>query len=338
MMLVCASLLPVLLRPDASCLAGSNVVASPPNDINADTATRFRIRYPTLAHTPPISADMPPSVSRAYRLLDSVLRSPGIDDRIAGAGQAGGGNESGSDLTAHMVRSIYVATDYDPMSFAQYADATYQRGEPGYIASLRGLADLLANRVRLDDEERGNAYYSMLVADYILRVRVAAIDSIVDPSPEYTQYRAVAEVIDTLKGMRFVNAAIAPAPSPAGLSSIRFQYMPGNYIDPGETAIERDAASVPYRLTDPAFATAAGRFAMRPGQEAIVFLRHADYRREGFWDSYILQIEPRASYNALPIVEGRVRDLNHVWSDADTIPYAAWRDKFLHLRSHLLGG
>ena len=87
------------------------------------------------------------------------------------------------------------------------------------MASLRGFSDLLANKMRGSGEGYGNAFYSMLVADYILRVRVAAIDSIVDPYPEYTQYRAVAEVLDTLKGGRFINAAIATAPSPAGVSS-----------------------------------------------------------------------------------------------------------------------
>ena len=309
---------------------------APLNDVAGDTATtRFRIRYPALSHMPPVTADMPVPVGSAYRFLDSLLRSPGVNSRV---GQMAGISEAGSDLMTRMIRGIYVATDYDPTIFVQYADGAYQYGEPGYVASLRGFSDLLANKMRGSGEGYGNAFYSMLVADYILRVRVAAIDSIVDPYPEYTQYRAVAEVLDTLKGGRFINAAIATAPSPAGVSSIRFQYMPGNYIDPGETAIERDAASVPYKIPDPAFTTAAGRFAMRPGQEAIVFLRHADYRHEGGMDSYVLQIEPRASYNALPIVGGSVRDLNHVWSDTDAMPYEMWREQFGRLRSRLLGG
>ena len=110
--LVGALVLPGAHRPDMSCLAGSAMAHAPLNDVAGDTATtRFRIRYPALSHMPPVTADMPVPVGSAYRFLDSLLRSPGVNSRV---GQMAGISEAGSDLMTRMIRGIYVATDYDP--------------------------------------------------------------------------------------------------------------------------------------------------------------------------------------------------------------------------------
>ena len=53
-------------------------------------------------------------------------------------------------------------------------------------------------------------------------------------------------------------------------------------------------------------------------------------------DYYYLHLEPWASNNALPIIDGKVRDLNHVWSDQDLLPYRDWRSRFLSIRSTIL--
>ncbi len=37
-----------------------------------------------------------------------------------------------------------------------------------------------------------------------------------------------------------------------------------------------------------------------------------------------LDIESTASYNALPIIDGNIRDINHIWSNQTTISYSQW--------------
>lgn len=336
---LCFSLLCGPLMSDGRCFAGGASMERRhfPDRSDSDTApSSFRVRYAGLLRTPPVSGDMPAEIAQAYLYLDSLLRMPSLGNRVRGNG---GAIEGDRHLIARMARSVYSVTDYDPAIFSQYADEVDGKSGMGYANSLRGIAGNLFTLIRDIVPERGDALYSMMLADYILRVRVVAIDSITDAdNPEYNQYRATVEVLDTLKGRTFRNAGAPNGAATAAGAFIQFQYMPGNYLNPAETSIDRDAPAIPYRLTDPAFTTISGGFGMRGGQEAIVFLRHADYRADIGGSSYLLHLEPQASYNALPIVDGAVRDVNHVWSDNGKSSYGEWRERFMELRSAIMGG
>ena len=75
-------------------------------------------------------------------------------------------------------------------------------------------------------------------------------------------------------------------------------------------------------------------FAMRPGQEAIVFLGYHDELRDSCFDYYNLSVEPQA-WNALLIKDGNVRDWNHVWTGEPTqvsLSYEEWKRRFMALR------
>lgn len=77
---------------------------------------------------------------------------------------------------------------------------------------------------------------------------------------------------------------------------------------------------------------------MRVGQEAVVFLTYDDWLIDATHDYFALKIEPIASVGALPIIDGRVRDVNRIWSNDLLMEYDAWRRRFFQIRDKILSG
>jgi len=270
---------------------------------------------------------MPEEVRDAYKRVDDLLRTEGAGSMVRGEAH------EGSDGTNWIAATLYRLNDHNPSVFAQYADETVRKHGAGYGATLRALGERVYARVRNESAVHGNALYSMLYADYILRVRVRAIDPPVRQSADNIRYEVTADVLDTLKGQ-----TLPPMHGPGasrGRSFIRFAYLPGNYIDPEEISRDRDDVDFPYYKNDPEFSTTSGRFTMYPGQEAIVFLRYQEGSSEA---EPALYLEPWASYNALPVIKGQVRDLNMIWSDKEITTYEEWKGRFMGLRGELVGG
>ncbi|MEP7217758.1 MAG: hypothetical protein ABI876_02515 [Bacteroidota bacterium] len=306
----------------ALMLACFSLRATPPPDAGPQS---FRVHYPALAAMPPLLSGMPTDIREAYLGIDSFLRSPVSADMMRKI--ASGSADVG--VINHLTRDLYAAVDYNPGLFVQYADGVELQRGGRYVTSLHYLTQTLYDGHRTASTRHGNALYSLLYADNILHVRVISIDSIVDPrDAEYNQYRVTAEVLDTVKGHTF---------RASGASRIQFQYVPGNYPDTAAESIDRDEIDFPYKLTDPAFTSPHGRFMMRPGEEAVVFLKHSDHVLIQGDDTYTLHLEPFASFNAMPVIDGELRDINHVWYDRTSIAYADWRSRVESLRGELLG-
>ncbi len=83
---------------------------------------------------------------------------------------------------------------------------------------------------------------------------------------------------------------------------------------------------------------ANGGFQMQVGQEALVFLTHSGQRYDSTNDYFDLNVDPRASYGALPIINGQVRDVNHIWSNQTMISYDDWKARVYELRNKILTG
>lgn len=296
----------------------------------------YRIQYPALRENPAATVGIPRNIRGAYLYLDTLMRSPQVSRMF-----------EKSDIREMKPRSIsrlasylYLVNDFNPVLFSQYADGIELHQEDTYRISLRRFSDAVYRHLREETGERGDAFYSLLYADYILHVKVHTVEPSFDEGQLETYfYRVTAEVVDTIKGRYFQpyeRPALAEYVRPWGTSTIQFQYTPENYLQNGEIARERDEEKFPYRHMDPAFITGEGRFGMTPGQEAIIFLRHEDRLVDTDHDYYYLHLEPWASYNALPVVDGKVRDVNHIWSDSDLLSYGEWRSQFRSLRSRIV--
>jgi len=293
----------------------------------------YRTQYPALKESPLTIADIPRNVRGAYLYLDTLMRSPNASRMF----QKSDVQEMKPRSVARLASYLYLMNDYNPMLFAQYADGIEMRQNDMYRLSFRRFSSSVYNHIRDAARGHGDALYSILYADYILRVKIHAVEpSFHEGQLETHYYRVTAEVTDTLKGKFFQpyeRPALAEYVKPWGSSTIQFQYTPDNYLDPAEIARDRDEVKLPYQHNDPAFTTGEGRFGMRPGQEAIIFLRHGDRLIDTDNDYYYLHLEPWASYNALPIIDGKVRDVNHLWSDQEMLGYRQWRSRFQSLRN-----
>ncbi len=148
-------------------------------------------------------------------------------------------------------------------------------------------------------------------------------------------------MLDTLKGQVFCdcneqailrNTDNKPMVLAEGRHAcLQFQYMAANYFQPSITT------DWPYDKQDEAF-NKRGGFSMEVGQEAVVFLKHHSQRYDSANDYLDLNLEPAASYNALPIIDGKVRDVNGIWPGQPMMDYAAWRNRFMALRRKIPTG
>jgi hypothetical protein len=78
-------------------------------------------------------------------------------------------------------------------------------------------------------------------------------------------------------------------------------------------------------------------FAMRVGQDAIVFLSYSDWRLDTLYDYFQLKLYGGTA-RELPVINGQVRDVNRIWSDSETVSYTDWRRRFMDIREKILSG
>ena len=319
-----------------------------------DTSTTFyHAGYPILRSLPPLNSGMPWSVMATYIYMDSLARFD-EDELAEQTATRWKYDRSLTDTLKWSVSYLYQAVDYNPIIWRQYVDEVDLKYKKKYVASLSGIqaktTDALYNILTTSTvSARRVAMLALAESDYILRVHVQSIDSMPtgDAKTPYI-YRVSADVLDTLKGKIFQSCLsnyTTRKDNPKGtlsspLSSvapcIRFTYLPHLYSDPRYTP---PGAPRLYSARDPEFARADDSlFRMRPGQEAIVFIRHTNRLVDSTHDYYHLMLERRASMGALPIIDGHVRDINQIWSNDLMTPYATWRTRFLALRDQLISG
>lgn len=301
-----------------------------------DGLPAYHIQYPALRQSPVTIVDIPRNVRSAYLYLDTLMRTPEavnmfqkIDLKSINAG-----------ALARLASSLYQMSDYNPVIYSQYVDGNELRSEENYRFDLRRFSDAVYTRFRGQMNSHAPASYALLYADYILRVKIHAVEPSFDEGQLESQfYRVTAEVMDTVKGRYFQpyeRPSLAAYVRPWAISTIQFQYTPDNYLEVSNTVRDRDDLKFPYTRKDPAFMTGEGRFGMTPGQEAIVFLRHEGRLVDADNDYYYLHLEPWASYNALPVLDGMVRDVNNIWSDRELLSYNEWRSRFQLLRGQIV--
>lgn len=308
------------------------------------TRQPYHQRFPIIRTLPPLNGGMPAEVLASYVYLDS-LAIFNTDENMVQSTTARAAWLEQPESLRKMIRSYYTATDYDPVTFEQYEMETALKRGRAYktpLSLMTGyLPDLLAG-IASAPQDRA-ALKSVLKPGYVLRVRVLSIDStpLNNPTPGTLgthMFSATAEILDTLKGREIpfytpYSRASEEMPSP-GIPCIRFQYYSGYYgnFSPGRDVVPKED-SVFQRKNAQGF----NEFAMRPGQEAIVFLSLDYWRLDTMYDYYQLAMEREAFY-ALPIIDEQVRDVNRVWSDNLLMSYTDWRRRFVEIREKILSG
>ncbi|MEP7219474.1 MAG: hypothetical protein ABI876_11185 [Bacteroidota bacterium] len=305
------------------------------------TNAMFQIQYPIIRSLPPLSIGMPLDILYSYIYADSLVR---FDSTREGVKRIWNWSSS-NDTLKNMVKYFYKMQDYNPVILAQYANEVDLKRKVTYRVSLGDLQNALQEKLRALTQNIAdrNAMYSLLRPDYILRIKVISKDSMINKrsSLGYYRYSVLAEVIDTLKGNVFQTAYSGSTIKTGGDGHvqsvthplIRFQYTPINYFDP-----EGETDPTTYLERDSAFMTPTGEFTMNVGQEAVVFLRHVNHLSDYQYDYYDLDLDCRSSYNALPITNDNVSDVNHVWLPNTISSYSQWKSRFEGLRAALMSG
>jgi len=308
------------------------------------TTAMYQVRYPIIKNIPPISPSMPLDIMFTYVVADSICRFAPQKD-VTNLMKSW---SSMNDTLRYAAKYLYRMMDYNPIIFRQYQDqVTLLRKSPfkTYFIDVRnGIQRKFAQFVPPQEK---NAVNAALGAEYILRVQVVKIDSMPDKLVAgQIRYRVTAKVLDTLKGQVY-----QPAPCNSGHAildngspypCIYFQYGEHNYFDPsgsiGLMAGDAEHEPWPFDKQDSAFMRTLNRFEMKLGQDAIIFLSHDAQKFDHEADYYELSLDTYYSYNALPVINGQVRDVNNVWSTSLLLNYADWKARYQEIRGKILNG
>jgi len=300
---------------------------------------------------------MPLDVLISYIYLDSLLRSPlasTLEQRLESWTTL-------NDTLTYAAKCMCTLIDYNPIIFNQYTnevglqtgsdsgliitikDKTYESHyiAPKYYTSLDNLRYYLVGKMyRLlstssdtSISRMARSYFAILNSEYILRVQVVSIDSTMNKlsSTGYHRYNVTARVIDTIYGKTIPSSPTILQNSQHSIEKIlsnnsshytSFEYAPNNYYV--GLVSHRDISAD--WIEDSSFKVSQSdhRFKLRPGQEAIMFLKFHNPIFDNQYDYFNIDVSRESSYNALPIIDGNIRDINHIWSDQTTISYSQW--------------
>ncbi len=321
-----------------------------------DSLQMFQIKSPILTSLPPLQTNMPLDVLVAYIGADSIARTAtprqmnGIVDSMF----------SLNDTLKQFGKYLYQVVDWNPVLFMQYQlETQYRRkgipndtlhfvdenGNPTDTAA-GALPDLYRIGLTFAIPAMRSKYVkyapsgmtkeaarALLVADYVLRVRVDSVDSCRNyQTPESTALRfsAYATVLDTLKGKVFPNLCQnrsqylqpyqqglrnkedvpQPHSSSPGIAcnKIRFEYWKGAYRTGDYTA-----AGLGKFYRDTVFLDQEQHFTIPAGTECIVFLQFHNPLVDDDYDYFNLDLGMNSSYGILRISDNTVVDLNKVW-------------------------
>lgn len=317
------------------------------------TNAMYQYAFPIIRSLPPLNSSMPWDVMAGYIVADSIVR---FDANGTTTETWLNSRRTMNDTLAGMIRFFYRMKEYNAATFMQYQTEVglkFNSPERPYRASLRRIVnatkDALLRCAPIRTESR--ALYSALYADYILHVKVLAVDSMLlkpRPLPPGRQvFRATVEILDTLKGGAIPSCQQELSQDPDNKSARRARIAtaaPCTYIT-FESLTTWDPRDYPenerdYYARDPAFCYSQtdSSFRMRAGQEAIVFIAYGNQRYDSTHDHFDPDITPFASFGALPVIDGRVRDVNKVWSNSLWMNYPDWRQRFFAIREKIITG
>ena len=309
----------------------------------------FHHSYPIIKDIPPLNTSMPLEVIMGYIFVDSLARHMQRNEMMSRMKSWNTLN----DTLKSIAKFYYKMMDYNPCILHQYSKETELN------QSLRYKTDVITLRnetefeyCRLSPDSLKNIFRTLITSENILRVKVVAIDSMKPPQPAYGDtnsfefFAGTCQVLDTIKGRVFPsitnNQPIFKNKKyrmQSFITDANTTYMYFQYEDVTTPQNFRSDNSIPYlfQKSDPRLTKYNGGFGLQIGQEIIVFLTRGSRLMDEHNDYYILSPNYYCSNAALPIVNGIVYDVNKIWSDAETLSYQDWLEKFNYYKNLLLG-
>ena len=201
-----------------------------------------------LTRIPELHTDMPLDCLIGYIAMDSIARTGGIQEVIAQAQ-----NTLIPELRV-LARYMYAMTDYDPILLNRHFLSTKDSSFPNvnYQSYYANSYFTVMTEIDKRQQEFGRDYGMLVIADYVLRLRVLDVRSGIDTTHRNNaRWTNVAcEVREIFKGHRLPNNCGLPYPV----------QIEGKDIQPGPCLIYGHRT------------TSGPQYVPQPGDEIIVFL------------------------------------------------------------------
>ncbi len=323
-----------------------------------ESNSMYQSQFPIIRSIPPLSTGMPYEIMLSYIYLDSLLRfgTEHETDIMLDSWN------SLNDTMKYTCKFLYMMNDYNPIIFNQYIgevdlhreidysirDSSYDRYDSGqksygvYKNSLLKLRYNLCEKFRELVSSDNNALFSLLHADYILKVHITDIDSMRnkyspfdESTPDY-RYNILARIDTIFKGQV---VKLLPEntifPNLKKIISNSVGYMNFTSSSFLYSSLWSSEGSM-YQYPDTNFLRSDGLFYLKEGQDIIVFMQFGNQKFDCEYDYFEIFPCQSCSLNALPIIDGNVHDVNRVWSESGILSYDEWVNKFNTLKMKIL--
>lgn len=288
---------------------------------------QFEQQFAIPSSLPPLSTDMPYDVMLGYIYLDSLLKNTTYEEVYKSCWNRWINEESKemNDTLKYAFQYLYKLMDYDPIRFVQFHDNMDMKYYTMSPMSISGQLSRVLNS-KTPNLRKKTSFGLIHKSQHILHVKVIDVYRIpyrwyMSDTIDYNKYlyNISAVVIDTIKGQTFkpvetnmlkINIkdekklALIGSSNPA----ISFRHTNGPYCND----------EFPFK-TDPDLLDMNGDLLLQSGQELIVFLTYGNRLVDEQNDYYGLDL-----ITVYPVIDGKVRDITHIWSDNDLIDYEDW--------------
>jgi len=289
---------------------------------------------------------MPLDISIAYTVVDSLAKLITTEQAVSYLSTI----TWNSDTMKTIFKYMFSLHNYDFVRFKQYLYETKYNQSGNYKADLDEVFRYISYFYKKSNDTIMKKKYSILGSDAILFVHVVKVDSMkaIHASASrnadtltYDFYQATFRILDTLKGN------ILPCSKPnANLKSEQTQsysfptmFAEFDYNTYWQDKDESHRKPMFEKIEPLYYDSSKTMFRIKPGDTAIVFIHNTDFQSDKYQDLFYLCFVNYYSNAALPVVNGMVKDINHIWFDQDFTPYQDWKNQFNSIKdSILLGG
>lgn len=300
--------------------------------------------FPIIRNIPPIDTIMPIEVKNAYLVVDSLAKkmtSKKVENYFHEL-------RIDDEEFIYILRNIYLIQEYDYVRFEQYVAEIKYNNLGVYKLQLSELLYALKDKISESNDHKKYRKLSLIDCGIILKVEVVKIDSMQNPiwfynttdSGEYKHYKLTLKVLDTLKGTILPMSNHNSLKQRKELQSFSF---PTFTVEFGQGAVPQithysDMENSHYRLIDfTMFDQHKEMLRFRLGDTAIVFLKNVETMSNREYDYLRLCLKNFYGYPVFPVRNGKVRDVNGIWSDYEFTPYETWKNTFNNIKNEIKG-
>lgn len=303
----------------------------------------YPLQVPVLKIIPPIDDAMPKQVKKSYRMVDVLARKYTTSKAISYIESL----HCESKEFATILKHLFILENYDFVRFTQYIFETNYNQLGLYKADLEDIRRFILSKFIQDNLPSMKKNLAILGSQAILKIQVVRIDSMkaIHASASrnadtltYDFYKATFRILDTLKGN--ILPCSEPYENLKSEQGLSFSF-PTMFFRYDENTFYQDrweSHRIPlFKKIEPMLYDSSNKMCrFKQEDTAIVFIDNSYLQSDKFNDFMYLRLSCYYSNAALPVVNGMVKDINHIWFDQDFTPYQDWKNHFNSIKDSIL--